>query len=87
MKKDLVSIVFPTINRKEDIIKCINSIKKSTHKKIEIIIADNGSTDGTQKTIKKVFFYIVLSLGGSISSINTSKLIEKLPKLLTGLCY
>jgi GT2 family glycosyltransferase len=53
MIKDLVSVVFPTMNRKEDVLKCIDSIKKSTHKKVEIVIADNGSTDGTQEAIKK----------------------------------
>ena len=60
MKKDLVSVVFPTMNRKEDLIKCIESLKASTHKKIEIVIADNGSTDGSSKTIKKKFPDVIL---------------------------
>ena len=59
-KKDLVSVIFPTMNRKEDLIKCINSIKKSTYKKIEIVIIDNDSIDGSQEAIKKLFPEIIL---------------------------
>jgi len=58
--KDLVSVVFPTMNRKEDLIKCIQSIKKNTHKKVEIVIADNGSIDGSTETIKKKFPEVIL---------------------------
>jgi len=59
-KKDLVSVVFPTMNRKEDLIKCIESIKNSTYPKIEIIIGDNGSIDGSQEAIKKLFPEVIL---------------------------
>lgn len=60
MKKDLVSVIFPTMNRKEDAIKCINSIKNSTYKPIEIIIVDNCSTDGTSEEIKKMHPDVIL---------------------------
>lgn len=60
MKKDYVSVVFPTMNRKEDLIKCIESLKASTHKKIEIVIGDNGSTDGSPNEIKKRFPEVIL---------------------------
>lgn len=59
-KKGLVSVIFPTMNRKDDLIKCIQSIKNSTYKKIEIIIADNGSIDGSQQAVKKMFPDITL---------------------------
>jgi len=59
-QKGLVSAIIPTLNRKEDLIKCIKSLKNNTYKKIEIIVSDNGSTDGTEKTIKKLFPEVIL---------------------------
>ncbi len=56
----LVSFVLPTMNRKDDLIKCIESIKSSTYKNIEIIVADNGSTDGTFEIINKMFPEVIL---------------------------
>jgi len=78
MKKDLVSIVFPTRNRKEDLIKCIESIYANTYKNIEIIISDNGSTDGTPEIIKKRFPKVILlenklNLGSPIAINNCIK--------------
>lgn len=54
-EKGLVSIVLPTRNRKEDLIKLIKSIKTNTYKNVEIIIEDINSTDGSKEVIKKLF--------------------------------
>lgn len=52
VKKEL-SIIIVTWNRKQEVIKCINSIKKQDYKgKYEIIIVDAGN-DGTAEWIKK----------------------------------
>lgn len=53
----LVSVVIPTINRRNNIIKCLNSIRRLDYpkKNIEIIIWDNGSTDGTQAEVNIIF--------------------------------
>jgi glycosyltransferase involved in cell wall biosynthesis len=48
----LVSIVVPTYNRSTIIIKTIDSILGQTYKNIEIIIVDDGSTDGTSEIIE-----------------------------------
>jgi len=52
-----VSIIFPCWNHKEDTIECLESLEKLDYpkNKLEIIIADNGSTDGSQGVIKKKF--------------------------------
>jgi glycosyltransferase involved in cell wall biosynthesis len=54
MKKEpLVSIVTATYNSASFIEECILSVKKQTHKNIEHIIIDGGSTDKTIEVIKK----------------------------------
>lgn len=42
----LVSVVVPVYNVKDYLPKCIESIQNQTHKNLEIIIVDDGSTDG-----------------------------------------
>jgi glycosyltransferase involved in cell wall biosynthesis len=51
----LVSYVIPTYNRKEFLTECIDSIIAQTYKNIEIIVVDDGSTDGTGDFIKSKY--------------------------------
>jgi len=55
MKKELVSIVIPTHNRKNMLIRLLKSILASSYKNIEIIIVDDASSDGTSKFIKEKY--------------------------------
>ncbi len=50
--KELVSIIIPTYNSSNYLAESINSCLKQTYKKIEIIICDDGSTDGTESLVK-----------------------------------
>lgn len=43
----LVSVIIPTKNSARTIGKCLESIKNQSYSKIEIIVVDNSSTDGT----------------------------------------
>ena len=45
----LVSIIIPTYNSGKTIKQCLQSIKTQTHKNIETLIIDGGSTDNTLK--------------------------------------
>ena len=46
-QKDLISIIIPVYNAKLYIERCIQSICNQTYSKIEIILVDDGSTDGS----------------------------------------
>ncbi|MEF9892083.1 MAG: glycosyltransferase family 2 protein [Anaerorhabdus sp.] len=44
--------VVVTYNRKDMLVKCIDSLRKQTYSDFDILIVDNNSTDGTDETIK-----------------------------------
>ncbi|MBC6910259.1 glycosyltransferase family 2 protein [Lactobacillus reuteri] len=47
----LVTIVVPVYNDEKFLRKCLTSIRNQTHKKIEVILIDDGSTDKSAKVI------------------------------------
>ena len=47
----LVSVIVPVYNQKEMIMDVLDSILCSTHKEIEIIAVNDGSTDGSEKML------------------------------------
>ncbi len=49
----LVSAIIPTYNRKELLASAINSVKSQNYPKIEILVIDDNSTDGTQEFIRE----------------------------------
>lgn len=49
----LISIIMPVWNRESMVISAIESIQKQTYSNWELIITDDGSTDGTVRKIKK----------------------------------
>lgn len=55
MKNPKVSIVILNWNQKEDTIECLNSLKGLRYSNYEIVLVDNGSNDGSQKEIIKLF--------------------------------
>ena len=50
----LVSVVIPTWNRLELVRQAIASVVAQTYQKWELIVADDGSTDGTVEELRKV---------------------------------
>ena len=64
-----VSIIMPTYNRKDIILRAIDSILSQSYKNWELIICDDGSTDDTylhvrQHTNDKRIRYLILDHGG-----------------------
>ena len=47
MKKELISVIIPVYNAAHYLEKCINSIINQTYHDLEIILLDDGSTDGS----------------------------------------
>ena len=54
-KEILISIIVPTYNRKELVIKLIDSLSNQKIKNFEIIVIDDGSTDDTYNILKNYF--------------------------------
>lgn len=50
-----VSIVILNWNGKNDTIECLDSLKEITYPNYEIILVDNGSTDGSGECLKKLY--------------------------------
>lgn len=72
-----VSICIPTYNRKEYLREALDSILAQTYKDYEIVIVDDGSTDGTEQMLKDAGYpirYYLQENQGEAASRN--KLIE-----------
>ena len=52
-KKPLVSVIIPTYNRKHILTKAIQSVINQTYQSLELLVIDDGSTDGTEKAVKE----------------------------------
>lgn len=52
--EELVSVVIPVYNVKKYIKKCVNTIINQTYKNLEIILVNDGSTDGSEKVCQEL---------------------------------
>lgn len=50
----MISVILPVYNREKTIKQSIDSILQQTYKDFELIIVDDGSTDGTKRVIKEI---------------------------------
>lgn len=72
LQSPIVSVVIPTKNRKELTVRAIESVLKQESVNIEVIVVNDGSTDGTGELLKERYPHIKLinntfSLGGAKS--------------------
>ncbi|MCJ7634624.1 glycosyltransferase family 2 protein [Candidatus Bathyarchaeota archaeon] len=52
-KEKMVSIIIISYNRKEDVLDCLDSVMRLDYPNYEIIVVDNGSTDGSFQALLK----------------------------------
>lgn len=50
-----VSVIIPHWNGRQHLDDCLGSLRKQTYRNFEVIVADNGSTDGSQNYIRASF--------------------------------
>ncbi len=60
LSKPLISVIIPTFNRKEMVIKAIESVMQQTYCQVELIIVDDGSNDRTASTLKGQFSQAII---------------------------
>jgi O-antigen biosynthesis protein len=53
VKEDLISVVIPVFNRGDLLKRAVESVLQSTDRTLEIVVVDNGSTDGTRAWLAK----------------------------------
>lgn len=49
--RPLVSVLIPAHNEEAGIIRCLDSVRTNTHRKLQIIVIDDASTDSTKKLV------------------------------------
>jgi glycosyltransferase involved in cell wall biosynthesis len=52
--RDMISIIIPTYNRKELLQEAVASCLAQTYGNIEVLVIDDGSTDGTEKVVREL---------------------------------
>ena len=59
----MISIVIPVHNRKEYTRQCLACLDAQTYRDFQVIVVDDGSTDGTDEMIKQEFSNVILLKG------------------------
>ena len=75
-QEDKVSVILPTFNRADTLGRSIDSVLSQSYKNLELIVVDDGSTDGTKKLISSIrderLFYVQTELNrGAAAARNT----------------
>lgn len=51
--RPLVSVLIPAHNEELGIVRCLDSVRKNTYRKLEIIVIDDASTDSTKELVRQ----------------------------------
>lgn len=61
-----ISIITPVLNNKDHFLNCLNSIREQTHKDVEHIVIDGGSSDGTLDILRNYSCRFISEFDGGI---------------------
>jgi glycosyltransferase involved in cell wall biosynthesis len=53
MPDPLVSVILPVYNRERSIVRAVDSVLAQTYQPVELIVVDDGSTDGTRRVLEQ----------------------------------
>lgn len=59
-----ISVIIVSFNCRDLLLDCLKSLYNSSFKNFEVIVSDNGSSDGTEEVIKKIFPSVVFWKNG-----------------------
>ena len=73
MEKPLISIIIPVYNVKEQLTECVNSILEQSYEQYELILVDDGSTDGSSELCDQLAkisskIHVIHKKNGGVSS-------------------
>lgn len=80
MKKTGVSVVIPSYNCKKILFRLLDSLKKSDHPVLEVIVVDNGSKDKTLNEGRKKYSWVKWIDAGEKILVKPAVIIWALPK-------
>ena len=52
--ENLISVILPVYNREQKLSASVNSVLSQSHKELELILVDDGSTDGTRELCRRL---------------------------------
>ncbi|MGV3762429.1 glycosyltransferase family 2 protein [Parapedobacter sp.] len=50
----LVTVIIPTYNRQDSVVKAIESVRSQTYRNVQLVVVDDGSTDDTRELIRQM---------------------------------
>jgi glycosyltransferase involved in cell wall biosynthesis len=50
----MVSVVVPAFNRRDALLRCLSGIARQTYPRLEVIVVDDGSSDGTEALLEQL---------------------------------
>ena len=54
---ECISVIVPVYNLEKEVVRCLKSLCRQTHRNIEIIVADDGSTDGSVPAVRRMMLH------------------------------
>jgi GT2 family glycosyltransferase len=65
VRSRLVSVIVVCVNAKDHLPVCLESLHRQTHPKVEVIVVDNGSTDGSREYVESAHPWVRIHSTGA----------------------